>query len=293
MSDDTMHNSTRPHLGAAQRYGLHAAAALAIGSLMPTTAAAQAAQPAPAPGDWRYAATVYLYLPSVSGQSSFPTPGNGTPINVSAEQILDHLKFAAMGGFEASNGTWGAFTDLIYLAFGTSKSNSRDFTIGNIGLPASTSANFDSDLKGVVWTIAGEYRVPTPDPAWTVDLLAGTRMLNLRETLSWNISGSLGPIDPASRSGTAELRNSVWDALIGVKGRYVFGGNRQWAVPFYLDVGTGQSQNTYQAAGGISYAFQWGEVNALWRYLSYNFKSTRAIEDVAFSGPQIGVVFRW
>ena len=67
----------------------------------------------------------------------------------------------------------------------------------------------------------------------------------------------------------------------------------RWAVPFYLDVGTGQSQSTFQAAGGISYAFHWGEVNALWRYLSYNFKSSKAIEDVAFSGPQIGVVFRW
>jgi hypothetical protein len=293
MSDDTMHNSTRGHLGAAQRCGLLAAAALAIGALMPATAAAQAAQPTPAPGDWRYAATVYLYLPSVSGSSSFPTPGNGTPINITAEQLLDHLKFAAMGGFEASNGTWGAFTDLIYLNFGASKSASREFTIGNIGLPANTTADFDADLKGTVWTIAGQYQLPAMDPSLTVNLLAGTRMLKLRETLNWTISGSLGPIDPAARSGSSELSDTVWDAIIGVKGRYVFGGNRQWAVPFYLDVGTGQSQNTFQAAGGISYAFQWGEVNALWRYLSYNFKSTRAIEDVAFSGPQIGVVFRW
>ena len=145
----------------------------------------------------------------------------------------------------------------------------------------------------MVWTLAGEYRLPSPDPAFTVDLLAGARMLDLKQKLGWNISGSLGPIDPAARTGSAEVKDKVWDALIGVKGRYVFGGNRQWAVPFYLDVGTGESDSTMQAATGISYAFQWGELNALWRYLRYNMKSGQAINDVYFSGPQIGVVFRW
>lgn len=278
-------------IGTALRCGRSAATACAVAALLPTLAAAQTAQPAP--GAWRYAASVYLYLPSVGGSTSFPTAGNGTPINISGQEILDHLKMAAMGSFEAHNGAWGAFTDLIYLDFGASKTNSRDFTIGNIGLPASTTANFDSGLKGVLWTLAGEYRLPSPDPAFTVDLLAGARMLDLKQTLSWNISGSLGPIDPAARTGSAEVKDKVWDALIGVKGRYAFGGNRQWAVPFYLDVGTGESDSTMQAAAGISYAFQWGELNALWRYLRYNMKSGQAINDVYFSGPQIGAVFRW
>ena len=48
-----------------------------------------------------------------------------------------------------------------------------------------------------------------------------------------------------------------------------------------------------QAAAGISYAFQWGELNALWRYLGYKAKSGKAISDVNFNGPQVGVVFRW
>jgi hypothetical protein len=287
-----MCTSPRGHVGAALRRWRNAAAAFAVVALVPATAAAQM-RTEPAPGTWRYAASAYLYLPSVSGSSSFPTAGNGTPINISADQILDHLKMAAMGSFEASNGIWGAFTDLIYLDFGASKTNTREFTIGNIGLPANTTANFDSDLKGVVWTLAGEYRLPSPDPAFTVDLLAGARMLDLRQKLNWTISGSLGPIDPAARSGNAELKDTVWDALVGVKGRYVFGGNRQWAVPFYLDVGTGESDSTLQAAAGISYAFQWGEFNALWRYLKYDLKSGNPVSDVSFSGPQFGAVFRW
>jgi hypothetical protein len=260
---------------------------------MPSVAWAQAAPATTTTDTWRFAASVYVYLPSVGGSTAFPADGNGTPINITADQILERLKMAAMGSFDAHNGTWGVFTDLVYLHFGDSKSNSRNFTIGNIGLPANTTANLDWNLKGWVWTLAGEYRLPSPDPSLTVDLLAGTRMFDLREQLQWSISGSLGPIDPAARSGSSNVGDTVWDAIVGVKGRYVFGGNREWAVPFYLDVGAGQSTNTVQAASGISYAFQWGELNALWRYLGYKAKSNRAISEVNFNGPQVGAVFRW
>ena len=266
--------------------------ALVAAALMPAAAMAQSV-PAPAAGPWRYAASVYLYFPSVSGSTSYPADSGGTPINISAENVLERLKMAAMGSFDAHNGQWGVFTDLVYLRFGDTKTNSRDFTIGNIGLPASTTANLEWDLKGWVWTVAGEYRLPVSDPAWTLDLLAGTRLFDLRTQLTWNISGSLGPLDPAARAGTATVSDSVWNGIVGVKGRYVFGGNRQWAVPFYADIGTGESKLTVQAAAGVSYAFQWGELNALYRYLGYEAKSGKAISEVNFSGPQVGAVFRW
>jgi hypothetical protein len=44
-------------------------------------------------------------------------------------------------------------------------------------------------------------------------------------------------------------------------------------VPFLADVGAGESKLTWQAAGGISYGFKWGEVTAMYRYLSYEMKS--------------------
>jgi hypothetical protein len=275
------------------RKGILAAAVIASGALGPSLACAQTAPTTPTAQTWRYTASIYVYLPSVGGSTAFPADGNGNPININADQILDHLKMAAMGSFEAHNGSWGIFTDVVYLNFGASKSNSGDFTIGSVGLPAGTAADLDWSLAGYVWTLVGGYRLPSPDPALTVDVLAGARMFDLQQQLRWNISGSLGPIDPAARSGSSEVGDTVWDAIVGVKGRYVFGGNRQWAVPFYLDVGTGQSTNTVQAAAGISHAFQWGELNALWRYLGYKAKEGRAISEVSFSGPQVGAAFRW
>lgn len=268
--------------------------ALALGALAPAAAYAQAAptEPMAAAGTWHYAASIYGYLPSLGGSTKFPVDSGGTPINITAQDIINALKFVAMGSLEASNGTWGAFTDVVYIDLGASKSNSRDFSIDDIGLPGGTTANLQLDVKATLWTTAGQYRVVT-DPSLTLDLLAGARLLETRETLDYSISGSIGPIDPASRSGSKQVTAHIWDGIVGVKGRYRFGAAKQWAVPFYLDGGGGNSTTTVQAAAGISYAFQWGELNALWRYVGYHSTGDQAITSLNLNGPQFGAVFRW
>ena len=70
-------------------------------------------------------------------------------------------------------------------------------------------------------------------------------------------------------------------------------GSREWFVPWYLDVGTGQTDLTWQAIGGVGYRFGWGEVIAAWRYTDYKFKSGAPIEKLNFNGPAIGVAFHW
>jgi hypothetical protein len=264
----------------------------AAAALLPTSAMAQSPQPGWESGKWQFAATVYLYLPSLGGKMAFPVETGGSSINVDADTLISNLKFAFMGTLDAHKGRWGAFTDVIYMDVGGSKSQTRDFSIGNIGVPAGTTADLSLDLKGWIWTLAGEYRMVS-DPAWTVDLLAGARLFDLKPTLGWSINGNLGPIGLPGRSGSKEIDESVWDGIIGVKGRYAFGDNRKWFVPFYLDVGTGQSDLTWQGAAGLGYAFQWGEALAVWRYLDYNFKSGKAVEDMNFNGPMLGVTFRW
>lgn len=280
-----------PHL---RRRSPIVAAAAFLGALLPIGTLAQVAPTSlpVQPAGWHYTFSIYGYVPSVDGTSRFPVDSGGTPINVDAGAILDRLKFFAMGTAGAHNGTWGVFTDVIYLNFTGGQSASRDFTIGNIGLPADASASFDWDLKGWVWTLAGEYRVVS-DPSFTVDVLGGARLLDIRQSLSYSIAGSIGPLDPLARSGQISGKESAWDAIVGVKGRYAFGDRRQWAVPFYLDVGAGESQSTQQVAAGIAYQFGWGEVTAMWRYLRYNTKTNRVFEDIHFSGPLIGATFRW
>lgn len=266
--------------------------AVAAGALLPASASAQSVQPAWQSGQWRFAASIYGWLPTIDQTINFPRDLGSSDIHLSKGDVLDHLKMTFQGSFEAHNGRWGLYTDLLYMDLGGSKSSTREFSIGGIELPASTTTDLSFDLKGLVWTLAGEYRVAT-DPAWTVDLLAGARLLKIKPTLNYSINGDLGPISIPGRSGAKKVSESYWDGIVGLKGRYAFGDDRRWFAPFYVDVGTGQTKFTWQAAAGLGYAYHWGEVYGMWRYLDYNNKSGEPVEDMSFNGPQLGVTFRW
>ena len=279
--------SARQSIDAALQDFRNAVAAVAIGAVIPGMAIAQS-QTGAAPGPWKYTASINLFLPTIGGSSTFPA--EGTPIDISAEQILNALKMTFMGTFDAHNGSWGVMTDLVYVDLGGSKSNSRDFTIGN-GLPAGTTADLDLDYKATAWTIAGEYRVSS-NPSWTMDLLAGARLFDNRQRLRWSISGDIGPLPPTSRTGSAELNHSVWD-----------GTSASRVAMCSAPIASGPHRSTSTSAPAslpapcrqspVQLRFEWGEFNTLWRYLKYNAKSGQAVTSVSFSGPQIGAVFRW
>lgn len=283
---------TNPTRHSARPSRLLAMCVVAIGACLPMHAAAQTSPTTPDTGAWRLRGSLYGYLPSLGGSASVPADPNGITINVEAEKILEDLKFMVMGALDAHNGRWGAFTDLMYFNLGNVKDQSRDFTIGNVGLPAGTTAHLDMRMEGLVWTAAGQYRLVS-DPALTLDALGGTRLLDLKQDLSWNITGNIGPIAPAGRTGSSSSKLSNWDAVVGVKGRYALGSDSKWSLPFYLDVGTGESDLTWQAAAGAAYALSWGELVGMWRYLAYEMKSGKTLNDLNFNGLLIGATFRW
>jgi len=264
-----------------------AALCVAAAGLSPTLACAQASQPA---DKWQVSASINGYLPTLGGTTSFP--GSGSSVEVGADTIIDNFKMTFMGSLDVHNGRWGVFNDVLYLDLGNSKSGTRDFTLGNLEIPAGVSANLNYDLKGTIWTVAGEYRLASGNPAYTIDLLVGARYFTLKQTLGYAISGT-GTDPLIGTSGTREVSGDVWDGIIGAKGRYAFGQNRQWFVPYYLDVGTGQSDLTWQAAAGVGYTYSWGELTAMWRYLDYDFESDSKIQSINFNGPMFGATFRW
>ena len=260
---------------------------LALTLAMPATSSAQ-----PLSDDWKFAAVLYGYFPDIGGKTSYPPQTGGSPIDVNIDTIIDNLKFVFMGSFEARKGRWGVFADIVYLDVGGSNSSTRDFQVGNQPIPAGVTSNLTLDLKGTIGTIAGTYRVLATNDA-VLDIIGGARVLSVEEKLNYQLIGDLGGLIVPGREGQQTAKDTNWDAIIGVKGRSSFGANREWFIPYYLDVGTGDSKSTWQAIAGLGYSFKWGDVIAAWRYIDYNMKSGSAIEDIDFNGPAIGVAFRW
>lgn len=259
---------------------------LGVGMLAPSWGIAQV----PPDADWQFRATIYGYLPTLSGATRFPAAGSD--IEVSPNQLISNLKFTFMGAFEAQKGSWGAFTDVMYLNVGGSKSGTRDLVVGGVQLPVGVTANASLDIKSWVWTLAANYRALST-PEGNLDVFAGTRLLDLKEGLNWQFSADVGPFVGPGRQGSSEANLTHWDGIVGVKGRRNFGAESRWFVPWYLDIGTGDSHLTWQAIAGVGYAFNWGELIAAWRYLDYDFKSGKAIESLKLNGAAIGVTFRW
>lgn len=261
------------------------AALCAVALALPVGAAAQTSD------KWEYGLSLYAYIPEITGTSRFPDSGSTPSITLKMDDLLD-LNFAFMASFEARKGRWGAFTDFMYLDVGDSKSDARDFAIGSGPIPGTASADVNYDLKGLIWTIAGEYNLVS-NPGATADVFVGARLADLEQDVRWTLTGELGGYPLPGRSGSSNVSRSNWDGIIGVKGRVRFGTEHRWFVPYYLDVGTGDSDLTWQAMTGLGYSWGWGDIVASWRYLDYDMGEGRPFEDITFNGPAVSVMFRW
>ena len=112
------------------------------------------------------------------------------------------------------------------------------------------------------------------------------RYFSLDSDLSLRIDGPLPDELPTREySGKGEL----WDGIVGVKGQY----GRKWYIPYYLDLGTGSSDFTWQAMTGFVYRWRWGGVFVVYRYLSFDEGDDGPIRDLSISGPAVGVNFRF
>ena len=267
-------------------------AALGMLAAIPVTLPAQEllAEGTP-PDDWQWGVTIYAWLPGLTGDTSFPA-GGGPSIDVDASKLLDDLNFAFMGMAEVHKGRWGLATDVNYLDLGGAESSTRDFTVGRNDIPASVTAKLDYRINGWVWTTVGTYRV-VDEPGAKLIVVAGARMFDLSQDLTWHLDGDIGSLPLTDRDGKSEVGDTLWDGIVGIRGRVNFGADRKWFVPYYLDVGAGDSDFTLLAEAGAGYAFGWGDLLVAWRYLDYEFESGSPIESMTFSGPAIGATFRF
>ncbi|MDF7806925.1 hypothetical protein P4E94_05705 [Pontiellaceae bacterium B12219] len=226
---------------------------------------------------WEFGATLYGWFPNIDGTATAPS-GGSDDISVDINEILENLEFTAMGVFELRKNRWGLVTDLIYMDVSDSKSVSEAGGYANVGL----------ELTSWIWSLAASYRV-VDEPALALDVIAGTRYLDIEEKVNWNqnIDPMLPPV------GEVELDLANWDAIIGLRGRYAFGSEKSFFVPFEIDAGTGDSDFTAQAVAGLGYTFGAWDISAVWRYLYYDFASDEPIEDLSFNGPAVGLGYRW
>lgn len=234
-----------------------------------------------APADkWQYEFTLYGWLPSIDGELKYNVPGSGDSASVDASDILDDLNFVFMGNYVGSYNKWSFGADIIYMD--VSGSNSTTVNVGpgpGPGVPVSVSAGLS--MKTWVFTGAGGYDVVQTDKA-RLAVIGGVRYLKLDADMN-----QTGILLPPSLS----LSEDFWDGIVGVRGVIML--NKKWYIPYYADIGAGQSNLTWQLFAGIGYMFNWGDIKLGYRYLEYDQDDDKPVQDLKLYGPALGIGFRF
>ncbi|NEX95119.1 hypothetical protein [Caulobacter sp. 17J65-9] len=244
-------------------------------------------------GGWRFAVTPYLYLPMIDGKLRYDIPkgtGNRPTVKIDAKDILEALNFAFMISGEARKGRWGAFTDVMYADLDADRSKVRTLTGPGGRVQVPIDAGTDVGVKSWLWTLAAGAELGHPGGRASVEAFAGFRYLTVDTDLTWSFAG---PLDEFPQTGRVSQDEDVWDGIAGIKGQVALDSNRRWNATYYLDVGAGDSELTWQVIGGIAYAYDWGDLRFAWRYIDYNQSADHLVNDMSLNGPAFGATFKF
>lgn len=221
---------------------------------------------------WEFGAQIYLW-----GAGIGVTTSEGDDIDISFSDLMSNLDMALMTTLVARKDKWTLFADIIYLDVSGTKTHS---TANIIGRP--TKVKVEVGMEAWVVTTAGAYEVMQTETT-RLDLVGGVRYFWLKMPLKFDIGDHIS--EKTSPSG------HVWDGIVGMKGNTRL--NEKWYLSYYLDVGTGDSDLTWQAAAGFNYKFKKLDAVFGYRYLAWDFDDNDAFDDINLSGPYAGVKFRF
>lgn len=255
--------------------------ALALAVLMAATTSALAQDTVAkdeAPGDdLNFFLDIYGWMPNFYLESA-----SGIEAEIDLGTILDNLQFVVMANPGVKKGKWTFQTDVLY--FDLQADNNKTV----LRQRQNDLANVQTDIEMKAWVVTPmvSYDVLEKDQ-FKLSLLAGARYFYMDVDLQVDINGLRDPA--VSRSGSHS--GDVWDGIVGIKGQAVL--NEKWYLPYYFDIGTGDSNSTYQAFGGVGYRFSRVDLVAGWRYLRWNFDEGSTFDNMYINGPIAGVKIRF
>ncbi len=215
---------------------------------------------------WEYTGQIYLWGASIDGST-----GRGVPLQIEFEDILDNLRMAGMGTLAAKKDKLTLMADIIYM----------DVNKKNLNVPVGPGPIVSLNSLGMkAWIIQPivSYAVHETD-TYRFELLAGARYMSLDVPVGFS--------EPIGKVSTSD---DAWNGIIGIRGTHDF--TDRWVGNYHFDVGTGDSDTTWQGLVGIGYKFEKYSLHAGYRYLTWDHDG-EAIDDLTLDGVYAGVRFKF
>ena len=244
---------------------------LAAGVCALSLSVAQAADDSAGDDTWQFGGAIYLWGAGIGGETR-----TGDDIDMSFSDLMKNLDMAFMGMLTARKGKWSLLSDVIYLNVSDDKSRTTNGEL--IGQPV--TAKLDVGLKSLIISAAAAYEV-YENARTQLDVLAGGRYLYMKPDLEFRIA------DIGLRERVAESEDFI-DAVVGLRGRTEL--NEKWGMNYYADIGTGESDLTWQLLAGFNYRFSKVDAAFGYRYIKWEFDDS-VLDNLDVSGPYAGVRF--
>lgn len=215
--------------------------------------------------DWDFVAEIYLWGPNVDIENP-----DGSNTEVEFSDLAEIARGGFMGAGFWRKGKWRIGLDAIYLEVDD-----------RIRVPVEEGVELNEvELQvGYVSPMVAYEFATTERSAFAV--YGGVRYLWGEPTLKFR---TVGP-NPPGRFQASESE-SGWDGFVGLHGTTHL--NDKWYLGYQADIGTGDSDVTYQALGGINYRFRHFDATAGYRWMRWDIDSD-TFEELEFNGPYLGL----
>lgn len=223
---------------------------------------------------WRFSITPYIWAMGVTGSVSHNGNNIGT-VKLSPGDMLSAMNMAAMLEMETHKGNFGFYLDAVYGYV----SGTKSVVAANSTLTGRTSIDM------TMLTLAPTYTLQNT-PKLYLDGLLGARMF-------WqNAETSISATQTEASLSTAS-NLQLFTPIVGLKGRWNLNDSKYF-VPFYVDVGGGESSSiTSQAYVGVGRVFDWGDISLIAKNTYYQYKPNKATVDTNMFGFALSATFRF
>ena len=220
--------------------------------------------------EWEYALSFYVWMPDIEN-----TTASGHEVEITFSDIMDNLDMTLMTSFGARKNKLTLMTDVVYLHL----NHTDNINVGNL-LKVT-----DFYMKTWIVSPVASYEIMGGEKG-SLQLLAGGRFLWIK------VGADLETRPPLPREKSDDdADGDVWDGVVGVRGHLNLTG--RWYMPYRFDIGTGDSDKTWQAMGGFGYRFDKFKVLALYRYMKWDFEDGYPLQDLKVYGPMVGAIYKF
>jgi hypothetical protein len=271
--------------------------------------------PLPAIDAWTFSATLYGWVPLLNGSTT--VKGRTVDVDVGYSEIGDLIRRSEIpkdllelaGYFEARNGRFSVFSDLVYLKIGLNGSMTRSRGVDALNATVGASAGLKYEM--FIGELAAAYEVArwgatrAPGSGTAIDVFGGVRAWWQRADASLALTGTVNIGDlslNADRTLSASQSVSWADPLVGLRLRHQFAPGLNFVASGDVGgFGVG-SQFSWQALAAINYDFCVRN-NVIWSgmlgykalFVDYTKGGglTRYEYDTTMHGPILGITARF